>query len=177
MTPSDGTWDQWDEYVRHWERSFQDDPQGTLREFRYFHQYKHTYGYMRMLNRGLDVMASKGQSSKSVQQNSAFTTFVNVNIPAHMKEQVRTYLTDGGAWVAAVSDLLENGYRLGVSYDEKRDALIASLTCRKSGDANEGKTLTAFAGTWPEAITVVLFKHWVVCEGKWTEPAERDTFG
>lgn len=171
---------EWLDLASYWTTSFETDGRKALSGFLYFNRYKHTPGYLMVLNRGLHHMATKGKApatNKTAVSNASFTTFVNVNIPAHMKDGVRAYLADPQQFVTAVSDLLESGYRVGVSYDEKRDAMIASLTCRRMGDANEGKTLTAFAQTWPEAITVVLFKHFEVCNQVWDTPAEKDVFG
>ena len=171
---------EWLQLASYWDERFAQDGASALASFVYFYRYKHTHGYLSVLNRGLHTMATKGKapvSNKTAVANTSFTTFVNVSVPAHMKDSVRGYLADPTAFVTAVSDLLEAGYRIGCSYDDKRDAMIASLTCRKAGDANEGKTLTAFAQTWPEAITVVLFKHFEVCNQIWEAPTERDLFG
>jgi hypothetical protein len=171
---------EWIQLSAYWDDRFVQDGARALSSFLYFYRYKHTPGYLSVLNRGLHTMATKGKapaSNKTAASNTSFTTFINVSVPAHMKDAVRGYLADPAVFVTAVSDLLEAGYRIGCSYDDKRDAMIASLTCRKTGDANEGKTLTAFAQTWPEAITVVLFKHFEVCNQVWEAPAERDLFG
>ena len=171
---------QWTELARYWQGRFETDGRTAFASYLYFLRYKHTAGYLAVLNRGLDEMANKAKpaaSTKTAQVNSGYTQFVNVNVPAHMKDAARQYLRDADTFVTAVGDIVESGYRFGLSYDEKRDALIASLTCRREGDPNMGKTLTAFAPTWAEAMAVVLFKHYEVCGQIWDTPAERDLFG
>lgn len=95
------------------------------------------------------------------------TTFVDISMAGHSLDDVSAAFPTVENVYETVAGLLENGYRLGFSYNPQNDAFICSVTCKSEGNPNMGKTFTAFAGTWFEAVQVALYKHYVVSETIW----------
>ncbi len=76
----------------------------------------------------------------------------------------------------AISTVLTDGYKLGLTYNVGNESFIASLTGRQEGEVNYEMTISGFAMRWDDAVRSVLFKHFIIAgEGSWAEhAAERD---
>lgn len=85
-------------------------------------------------------------------------------------KDVEHELGDVDTLVGAVGALCGSGYRVGVSYNPGSDAFIVSVTCRIDDHPNSGKTFTAFAETWYQALQVALYKHYFVAREVWPSP-------
>lgn len=115
------------------------------------------------------VMARGKQGAK---QNGAVkatwnTTFVDIPLTGYTWEQISEQWGVPEEVVELATSLLEDGYRLGFSYNPQNDAFICSVTCKAEESVNNGCTFTAFAGSWFEALVAALFKHYVVAQEQW----------
>jgi len=108
------------------------------------------------------------------------TTFVDIPLAGHSWEGIAgTWDTPEELYEIAAT-ILEEGYRLGFSYNAANDSFICSVTCKAEESVNNGKTFTAFAGSWYEALQTALYKHYVVAEQNWgggVPGSNRPTFG
>lgn len=126
---------------------------------------------------------ARGKKNETVPAaNNRFTNTEFVDIPiveADWPEILRTY---GSADILsdAVADLLEAGYRVGLSFNQQNDAFICAITCRDTESPNNGKTFNSFAETWFEALQIGVYKHYVKARKNWTSAeskAARPKFG
>lgn len=101
------------------------------------------------------------------------TDFVEIPVAAEAWGDIQKVYGNPDVLVDAVSDLLEAGYRVGLSHNGANDAFICSVTCRDTDDPNNGKTFNAFAETWYEALQTAMYKHYVVSQKKWLGDAQR----
>lgn len=96
-----------------------------------------------------------------------WTRFVDIPLAGYTIGDIDDRYGTWDVFSADLSVLFRSGYRVGLSYNEGNHAFVASVTCRASGDPNEGCTFTAFAGSWEKALQVAAFKHFVIADGVW----------
>lgn len=122
------------------------------------------------------TMAKKA-GDNGAEAKHAWTRFVNIALTGYTKEDIRARYDAWDDFTGDLTSLLSSGYRIGVSFDEGNNSFIASVTCRATGDPNEGCTFTSFAGDWVTALQVALFKHYVVVAGVWDTKRAADDGG
>lgn len=76
---------------------------------------------------------------------------------------------------AQLEEMLATGYRVSFFYDAKNDAAQCSVTCADPKSVNAGWTMTSRGPTWWDALSVAVFKHFILCEGVW--PKDEATAG
>lgn len=138
---------------------------------------------LRQLNQwGIETMArGKGTEKKpSVASSSAWTTFVEISLEGHSKDDLMQAFPEVDDVHDAVTDMMVEGYRFSFSHNKQNDAMIVSVTCKNDDSPNVGCTYTSFAGDWFAALRVAVYKHIVVAEGQWVrdgKPVARAEFG
>jgi len=95
------------------------------------------------------------------------TTFVDIPLTGHAWEEIDEWGGTPDSIFDHATALMEDGYRLGFSYNNQNGAFICSVTCKDDESVNKGKTFTAFAGSWFEALQAALYKHYVVAGQNW----------
>lgn len=69
---------------------------------------------------------------------------------------------------AAMEEAFADQYKIAVSYDEKNNCFIASMTFKSEKGINVNKSLNARSDTWLEALALAVYKHHVIFEqGEW----------
>lgn len=123
---------------------------------------------------GQVVAASQGKRDAARAKRAAsgagdgWRGFVNVDLSAADKERIRE--GDVGysdAWAFLMQRCLD-GYKLSVTYDHGGAAWVASLTCKRSSDANVGLCLTARGGRVEGAVLALWYKDDVLLGGAWS---------
>jgi hypothetical protein len=66
-----------------------------------------------------------------------------------------------------LASLCESGYKISLTYNEKTQSFIFSLTGQDGSGKNAGYTLTSHARTVGQAAHVGAFKHYVLLEEDW----------
>lgn len=97
-----------------------------------------------------------------------WTRFIDIPLGGYSGADLGDRYPDWDTFDADLVALLSGGYRVAVSYNEANHSFIASVTCRATGDPNNGCTFTSFAGDWTKALQVACFKHFVVAKGVWS---------
>lgn len=113
---------------------------------------------------------SKVQAGKSGQAKQ-WTQFVDIPLGETNWDDIWAVYGTSVQLDAAVAELLSEGYRMGLSYNPQNDAVICSITAKGEDNPNEGKTFTAFAGSWVEALQVALYKHNQIAGKDWDAAA------
>jgi len=127
-----------------------------------------------------DYAVARGKGKPTSEQKSGtMPRFVDTKLDVEQRRQFLAFSMTGVELVDAMQAFADNGYRVGVSWSGETQAYTVSLTCRASGDPNEGLCMTSFAGSLDRAIALAVFKHTVVTEGVWMSGVggEREDFG
>lgn len=130
---------------------------------------------------GADVARGRGTAqARSQNSDAAWTAFVDIPVPSDAWEDIQATFGTEEALYEGMAKLMEDGYRVGFSYNRQNDAVICSVTCRNAESENAGLTFNSFAATWPEALATSLYKHCVLTQGHWRKTIEgiaRPRFG
>lgn len=98
--------------------------------------------------------------------------FVQMELNEQQKLAVKVLRDKGMEQVwTGVFALVDELYKLSLSYDTYNDAYICSATCKDPKDKNMGLTLTARGGSLQGAVASFWYKHTTVLEGDWTAAA------
>jgi len=130
-----------------------------------------------------DFMMARGKAKGSQNEKVKATwntTFVDIPLTGYAWESISEQWGVPEEVFDLATAMLENGYRLGFSFNPQNDAFICSVTCKAEESVNVGCTFTAFAGSWFEALQTALFKHYVVAQEQWGSAAAvvvRSSFG
>lgn len=124
-----------------------------------------------------DIMARGKSNAEQTQANNRFqqTDFIDIPIVEADWQDIQKMYGSADVLVDAVSDVLEAGYRVGLSFNAQNDAFICSLTCRDSKSPNNGKTFNSFAETWFEALQICMYKHYVKAKKNWVSSDAKST--
>jgi hypothetical protein len=168
--------EEWNAFWQSEEEKVLANPRGWLRSaFRDFRSWN-SRSLFRTFNLYVEVSMARGKSQsdpKTSTRQFQPTDFVEIAISAEAWGDVQKIYGNPDVLVDAVSDLLESGYRVGLSHNGATDAFIYSVTCRDSSDINNGKTFNAFAETWYEALQTAMYKHYVIAKKQWNSDAQR----
>ncbi len=74
------------------------------------------------------------------------------------------------AWEGLL-DIIPEGYKLSISYDDKTDCFIASLTAGAGTGANAGWCLTGRSSGFDGAVVSLAYKHFTKLSRDWTTGA------
>lgn len=99
--------------------------------------------------------------------------FIRYSPTVQDKAAVKTFIASGVDPMSALMDILENGYKLSLSFDAKNDCFIASLTCNATADTNFKSILTGRGADPTTAIYWLAYLHFHRFDGVWVE----DTMG
>ena len=72
--------------------------------------------------------------------------------------------------VIQISDfgiLANNGYKFSLGWDDFHSGVVAALYANSAKLAWPGYTLTAWAESAEEAVALLMYKHYVVCDQDW----------
>lgn len=104
--------------------------------------------------------------------NPDFKGFVNYVLSAEDKVGYGEWDMHDHDLFLLVAGIEQSGYKLSCSFNQKNDTFSATLMCIDIQSPNTGLILSAFAPDWYNALRILIFKHDVVLEGKWTEVAQ-----
>lgn len=176
--------DQWADYILYEEWCIESQPDSWFGSFAFLYRHKANFWTVRLLNRWLDTMARKNETSGRAPANTAnkgaWTNFTNIPVSADDAASIHKVYGTAEVVEAALSELLYAGYRVSFSYSPQTDAVTASVTCKNESDPNSGLTYTSFADTWYQALCVALYKHFVISGKVWTKSEgsrSRPSFG
>lgn len=181
--PSPQSAEQWQEFWEHMYREALEDPRDALKWFIYMFPSWRGHQSIRYVNYCIEGIMARGKNaSKTDSTARSFQPTQFVDIPvveSDWPEIIKVYGTSD-ALVDAVSDILEAGYRVGLTFNTQNDAFICAVTCRDPESPNNGKTFNSFAETWFEALQIGMYKHYVKSKKNWSgaeNKSSRPKFG
>lgn len=127
-----------------------------------------------------DFIMARGKGMAKEAKTGAMPRFVDVKLSAEERDGFLSWAKRGGPdLVDFLQSLADDGYRVGVTWAGEQQAYTVSLTCRQSGNVNEGLCMTSFAKTLENALWLAIYKHVVVADHRWLEASggEEGDFG
>lgn len=167
---------QWRDLERFWQHEADINPRDALSAFKSQHGYDVSSWSLKFVNYTLEVMMARGKSAQSPvgePSGNQWTTFVDIPLTGILMKDVEHAFGDVDNLVDCVAGMCEHSYRFGISFNQANDAFIVSVTCRDADSPNSGKTFTAFAETWYQALQVAVYKHYILAMEKWPEKGVR----
>lgn len=108
-------------------------------------------------------MAKKLSAPKKVEWKG----YLSVYLSAEDEVSFDVWEKDRVFGLADVSILVDNGYKFSVGWDAHHNGFVASLYSADAKLAWTGWTLTAWADDVNDAVRLLMFKHYVLCEQDW----------
>lgn len=93
--------------------------------------------------------------------------FVNWSLTDEEKAACKEWSVTMGDFDNALGKLIEEGYKVTVSYDNYRSCFTASIVPTKDAKMNVGYILTGKGSTPLKAIKQVLYIHFYIMGGEW----------
>jgi|SRR5664279_1210551 len=113
-------------------------------------------------------------------QASAYgVTFVTINLTEADQKKFAGWISGiVEEWPTLFSQLIADGYKVGVTWDDNNACFIASLTGKVEGEVNYNKCIVARSSEWHEALQLLHYKHLIVCAaGDWTKHQSAASWG
>ena len=126
--------------------------------------------------------AKSGQSQSgsthgaSKRVKAKFAGYVNYVPTTEDKQGLKSMLESGHDPASDLSDIIESGYKLGLTFDSSGAAFIATLFAENPELSHAGYILSARAGDGYDAIRRVCYLHLYVLECRWLERMETDSY-
>lgn len=118
-----------------------------------------------------DREAAKRRERKARQAENVrpeWKGFVSCELTVEDKKALREgAMSYEDAWEGLL-DIIPEGYKLSVSWDEKNDTFTASLTAGKGTAGNAGWCLTGRGATFDGAVVSLAYKHFSKLRRDWT---------
>jgi len=109
-----------------------------------------------------------------------YAPFVSCELNDDEKGFVREHLLTGAKVLEMCSNLVENGYRISLTYDLRNDAVSVIVTGVGDACPNKGLALSGRGPTVQGALTVLAYKHTEKLKEQWPKPSgerKRDSWG
>lgn len=126
----------------------------------------------RRSGREIEKKANKRQAS-----NNSFRGFVNHTLTKEDKKDYAQWALTVDVLGNELPTLLEDGYRITFSIDQRASAFMAAISTKDEESVNANLVLTARAGTEPlEAAARALFLHYHVLAEVWPPPGATEAY-
>jgi len=93
--------------------------------------------------------------------------YLNVNLDNDDAKTFDEWETQRLFSIADVAILVDNGYKFSLNWDTHHNGFVASLFSSSPKLAWTGWTLTAWAESSEDAMRLLFFKHYILCEEDW----------
>jgi len=122
------------------------------------------------------TMATKRKNQNGNKTFNQSLRWTNVPIAPEDEDQILRWQPDDATLLAALVELVERGHGVGIKPASNGDGFMAFATGNGEDCPNAGLGLSAYASIPRDAVTSLLYKHIVICDGNWpqvTENSER----
>lgn len=125
-----------------------------------------TYQFQK-LKEAYDMAKRAAKVPAALSEKAQWVGFANVRLDEEQREAYAAWdITPAEVW-EKFTEMLSTGYKITVSHQPKKNSFTCAATCENAADPNAGMTMSSYAGTWGDAVKVMLFKHFEVTKGTW----------
>lgn len=115
---------------------------------------------------GYHIIWRERKTDMTKPNNSFGNTFVSVELSNDQDKQFDSWyednLPDMQEWV---TNVLNDGYKLSVSYHDDSDMVIVTLSGKPEQRVNGRCSMTTWGRDFFEGVMLACYKHFVVCDG------------
>jgi hypothetical protein len=150
------------------------EPRSSLKSFP--HAWKGEYAaQIRKFFTEQEEIMSNGKKSPAKPFNYAEVEFVQHKLNAEEKVQFTSW-GSGKNFDSdlEVSDFIQHGWKVSVSWDMNNDCYIVAATCKDEKSVNVNKCITSRSDQWFEALLMNVFKVTVLFKGQALSTAPKD---
>lgn len=108
-------------------------------------------------------------NNKSSVERADWQGYANIELGPNDKLAIRGGVLDGESVLDIIGDMLGTGHKVAMTYDPDKDTVTAAATGVYKTCKNAGYTLTCFARTVTDVLTVLAYKHEVIAKGDWSK--------
>jgi hypothetical protein len=116
-------------------------------------------------------------AKKTIKQTKVeWKGYLRVNLTPEQEKHFDVWFPSQTIQLSDVGILANNGYKFSISWDSFHNGVSVSLYANDAKLSYAGWTLTAWASSVEEAIAMLFYKHYIVCEEDWehfTDAVER----
>lgn len=106
---------------------------------------------------------------KTEKRNDAPTfRFISHNFSTRQLEELEEFLAAGEFSQVDLGELVLQGYKFSLSFDDKNSCFIASLTDRQAGSPSENSCLTGRGSSALAAQYALFYRHFALASEDWT---------
>lgn len=167
--------EEWKLFIDSEQEHIERDPLGWLRWAVRHHAGRNKVWICRLVNIAEETLMARGKgqgAERGETRSQNWTDFVDIPVTTEDYAAMLEMAQGADDVVDEMAGMLEKGYRFSFTYNVQNDATICSLTCKDEESVNSGCTMTAFAGSWYDALQLALYKHRVIAEGDWRAAAK-----
>jgi hypothetical protein len=106
-------------------------------------------------------------TSKPPKNSVEWKGYLRVNLTREQEAEFDVWFPTQTILLSDCGILCNNGYKFSLNWDKFHDGVSASLYANNEKLARCGWTLTAWAPSVEEAIGLLFYKHYVICEEDW----------
>jgi hypothetical protein len=115
-------------------------------------------------------------SKKAKQSKVEWKGYLRVNLTPEQEAHFDEWLPLQTIQISDFGILCNNGFKFSLSWDNFHNGVVGSLYANDPKLSWSGWTLSAWAESAEEAIALLFYKHYIVCEEDWehfTDVVER----
>jgi len=101
--------------------------------------------------------------------------YLNVNLSKEDDIQFDIWYAANGDCMRALLDVLDFGYKISIQEDEYNAGILVSIYAKSKKLDWAGWTLSAWAGDVPEAVALLVYKHYFMCDQNWEAFIDKPT--
>lgn len=114
------------------------------------------------------ALQRKDQRKGKQRAQQGWLGFVEVSLTAEDKEALQVAYATDGALLDFMQEVVDDGYKLSVSFDASHSCYVATLTGRGDTCPNNGLSLSGRGPSLGGSVACVAYKHVELCgRGKW----------
>jgi len=107
------------------------------------------------------------KASKTQKSKVEWKGYLRVNLTEEQEKHFDDWFPTQVIQVGDLGILANNGFRFSLSWDSFHQGVVCSLYASDQKLAWAGWTLTAWAESVEEAMALLFYKHYIICEEDW----------
>lgn len=117
----------------------------------------------------------KNMSRKEAFKKAKFGGYINHHLDAEIKARYETWVKDADFdQLQGIDEMVSAGYDFKFYYDWAEGTVVCQILLL-TADTLKTWIMSSYHRSAQEAISLALFKHFVIMNGDWTEYMESDT--